>query len=749
MEQPIRILHVLGNTQLGGAESRIMDLYRHMDRSKVQFDFVVHSKEEAYFNEEIRQLGGRIYRVPRFRVINYFSYRRAWKQFFREHRREDGSSEFHMVQGHMTSTASIYLPIAKRMGIRTTIAHARSAGVDKGAKGIMTRWMRKNLANKADYLFTCSRLAGISVFGKKAVREGSCRFIPNAIDCEKFRFAPEIRQELRRELGVEDKYVIGHVGRFHYAKNHEYLIHIFAELLKKREDYVLVLLGEGSGMENIRTLAKELQIEKQVYFLGNQGEVYRYYQIMDYFVYPSRFEGLPGTIIEAQAAGLPCLMSDAICQEAAVTELVTCMSIEENPTVWADYIDGHREYVRESRIEELQQAGFDVTAQAENMLDFYTKEKILLMSPMLHQGGFERVCVTTARLLEPYYDVTIVIFDDADIAFDVRGLQIVNIGLGVCEGRLAKVWNVFRRSHRVKKLKKRMGARIAYSFGPTANIVNSLSKTSDTKVYLGLRGYQDLEQAWKLKLYILKADLIICCAKEIEQVVREQYRFDRTATLYNPYDMDKITEAAKEEITGLPWAEVDEQGRTLRYLIGVGRDDPIKGFWHLIKAFSIVHEAYPETRLMIMGDGTFAQSRKLAEELGITDAIYYPGMQRNPYKYIAKAELFLLSSFTEGFPNVLVEAMVLGKPAISTDCKTGPAEILDGGKYGILVPDMGCVEDYSGDNITEKERFFAGKVMELLEDKSLQQQLSALELQRAKEFNYDSYVDKLLKLCYN
>ena len=144
MAEPIRILHVLGTTNLGGAESRIMDLYRHIDRNRVQFDFVVHTEKEGFFDKEIEELGGRIFRVPRFRIYNYFSYRRAFREFFREHH------EFRMVQGHMTSSAAIYLPIAKKAGISTTIAHARSAGVDKGLKGKLTRWMRRNLWRKAD-----------------------------------------------------------------------------------------------------------------------------------------------------------------------------------------------------------------------------------------------------------------------------------------------------------------------------------------------------------------------------------------------------------------------------------------------------------------------------------------------------------------------------------------------------------------------------------------------------------------------
>lgn len=385
MEEPIRVLHVLGNTQLGGAESRTMDLYRHLDRSRVQFDFLIHTDKEGHFDKEIGELGGRIFRVPHFRMYNYFSYSKAMTDFFGSHH------EFQVVQGHITSTAAIYLPIAKKAGVPVTIAHARSAGVDKGVKGGLTRWLRRNLSKKADYLFTCSELAGISVFGGKAVKEGRTVFVPNAIDCPAFDYNVEVRERMRRELGVSKQYVIGHVGRFHYAKNHEYLLKVFAALCddeklnvnltnnKKADDidcrnemdYVLLLLGEGSGVEKAKQLAKQLGIGDRVRFLGNHSNVYDYYQAMDYFVYPSRYEGLPGTVVEAQTAGLKCLMSDAICEEVAVTELVSSMSIREDVGKWADYIRKTAEYERRGHVEEMQRAGFDVSAQAERMMRFY------------------------------------------------------------------------------------------------------------------------------------------------------------------------------------------------------------------------------------------------------------------------------------------------------------------------------------------------------------------------------------------
>lgn len=384
MGEAVRVLHVLGNTNLGGAESRIMDLYRHTDRNRVQFDFLVHSGEEGFFEKEIRELGGRIFRVPRFRIYNYFSYRKALKEFFQKHH------EFALVQGHMTSTAAIYLPIAKKAGVKKTAAHARSAGVDKGLKGTMTRFLRRNLADKADYLFTCSELAGISVYGEKAVREGKTIFIPNAIDCAGFTFDPEKRKKLREELGLADALIIGHVGRFHYAKNHEYLLRVFAELCRMSagaggstaetgadQKYHLILLGEGPLMEDTRKLAEELGVADKVHFLGNHKNIADYYQAMDYFVYPSRYEGMPGTIVEAQASGLPCLMSDTICREVIATELVETMSIEEVPKAWAEGLQRRidalvsKQENREKYAAKMAAAGFDVQAQAERMMRFY------------------------------------------------------------------------------------------------------------------------------------------------------------------------------------------------------------------------------------------------------------------------------------------------------------------------------------------------------------------------------------------
>ena len=370
--KPVRVLHVLGTTNLGGAESRIMELYRRIDRSQVQFDFLIHTKEDGHYSEEIRSLGGHIYSLPRFKFFNIAEYRKAIHTFFKEH------TEFSVVQGHMTSTAAIYLPIAKQeYGRRSmpliTAAHARSAGVDKGLKGLATRILRLPLKNRADYLFTCSKEAGIAVYGARAVREGRVWTIPNAIDAQRFSFQQKVRDEIRSELGIQDKFVIGHVGRFGFMKNHTYLVDVFAKICETRKDAVLVMIGQGELEETIREKVKSLGLEDRAYFLGNRYDVEKYYQAFDYFVFPSTFEGLPGSVAEAQAAGLHCLVSDKVTREVALTDLVAYRSIEEDSGLWAEEILGNAQaaLVREDMREAIAQKGFDVRRQAVQMAEFY------------------------------------------------------------------------------------------------------------------------------------------------------------------------------------------------------------------------------------------------------------------------------------------------------------------------------------------------------------------------------------------
>lgn len=375
----VRVLHVLGGLGLGGAESRIMDLYREMNREEIQFDFLVHSgnlkkvtdsmenREPQFYDQEVTALGGHIYVLPRFKVYNYFTYRKAVKNFFAEHK------EFQVVQGHMTSTAGIYLPIAKQAGIPITVAHSRNANVVGGLRGLATRMFRKNLNQKADYLFACSKLAAEDAFGAEVLAHGDVHIIHNAIDVERFRYNPAVRDMMRKKLGVEDKIVLGHVGRFDTQKNHPYLMQIMEELVKRQDNFVLVCLGDvdKNNGPQIRELAKSFGIADKVLFEGNRKNTEEYYQAFDFFLLPSLYEGLPGVLVEAQAAGLKCFVSDTVTREAVGTNLVTYLPIDGAPSVWSDAVIQALDYNREDTCESMKKSGFDVKIQAKAYRKFY------------------------------------------------------------------------------------------------------------------------------------------------------------------------------------------------------------------------------------------------------------------------------------------------------------------------------------------------------------------------------------------
>lgn len=355
----IRVLQVLGSVSLGGAESRVMDIYRHMDRDKIQFDFLVTRGTQEYYNDEIKSMGGNIYYLPPFRIYNYFSYIKAVKAFFKEH------SDYAAVHGHMTSTAAMYLPIAKKCGIPLTIAHARSAGVDAGLKGRLTKLLRRNLYKRCDVMIACSDLAGTAVFGRARQDSGKVIFMPNAIDSEAFTPNSKVRDEIRGKYSVADRFVIGHVGRFHYAKNHEFLLQIFSEICKVRQDAVLMLVGDGPLHEDIERWAEALGIKDRVIMTGRQTPVDPYYQAFDCMLFPSRYEGMPGTIVEAQAAGINCLVSDTVTSQVKISDMVEFMSLDKSATEWAEAlldIAG-----RDTTVPDIKSTNYDVN----NQIKFY------------------------------------------------------------------------------------------------------------------------------------------------------------------------------------------------------------------------------------------------------------------------------------------------------------------------------------------------------------------------------------------
>ncbi|MCR4586625.1 MAG: glycosyltransferase [Lachnospiraceae bacterium] len=370
----VNVLQVIGELELGGAESRIMDITRRLDPERCHYDFLVFNQKRQHYDSEAEALGCRIYRLsPRFRLYNWGSYRRALEKFFYAH------PEIDIVQGHMTSSARIYLKAAKKAGVKCTIAHARSAGTDPGIKGMITRYMRLGLDRCADELFACSTEAAAAVYGRAAYESGRVRIIPNALELAEFAPGAAVcdkAAEIRERYGLTDAYVVGHVGRFHYAKNHEFLLEIFEKIKRKKPGAKLLLVGGGEREGFIRETAERLKLSDDCIFAGMQADTAPFYSVMDVMVFPSRYEGLPGTVVEAQAAGVPCIMSDAVTKEVAVTELVKTMSLTAGSDSWADaalMTVRERDGDNAGNIEILKDKGFDVNAQTEMLMDLYER----------------------------------------------------------------------------------------------------------------------------------------------------------------------------------------------------------------------------------------------------------------------------------------------------------------------------------------------------------------------------------------
>ena len=367
MSKPIRVLHVIGIMNRGGAETMIMNLYRHIDRSKVQFDFVENSSEPAVFDEEILSLGGRIFRCPHYNGKNHFTYVKWWNDFFKAH-----PKEYPIVHGHLGSTASIYLSVAKKYGAYA-IAHSHSSGTDHSLHANLYQIMSYNTRNVADYFFACSEAAGKERFGSKVVSGDHYAVLNNAIDVNRFSYNPSVRNAVRDELGIgQIQLVVGHIGRYTKEKNHEFILKIFSELKKMDSNARLLMVGDGTLRTHIMQMAEQASLSSDVIFTGVRSDVERLVQAMDVFVLPSLYEGLPVTMVEAQTAGLPCIISDKVPSECILTEgLVDIMTLSASPEAWAEKILAKRAIPRTDRRAEIAAHGFDITTEAVKLQEFY------------------------------------------------------------------------------------------------------------------------------------------------------------------------------------------------------------------------------------------------------------------------------------------------------------------------------------------------------------------------------------------
>ena len=364
VQYPIRVLNLFTVMDRGGAETMVMNYYRHIDRTKVQFDFLVHREQRGAYDDEIEALGGRIYRMYPIYPQNFARYKRDIRVFFKDH------PEYRIIHSHMSELGYFAFREAEQQGVPVRICHAHSAPHGFDMKMVMRTYFKKRMMPYLTHLFMCGEESGEWLYGER----NKSRFVMmnNAIDTAAYAWSLARCKKVRHELNLEGVYTLGHVGNFTQPKNHSFLLEIFAALLKKEPNAVLLLVGGGTDMQRIQAKAQTLGIAEKVRFLGVRSDVADVMQAMDVFVFPSLYEGLPVTMVEAQAAGLPCLISDKVPSECVLTNgLVEKVPLSESPDVWAEKIIAKYGTPRTDRRTEIAAHGFDITTEAVKLQEFY------------------------------------------------------------------------------------------------------------------------------------------------------------------------------------------------------------------------------------------------------------------------------------------------------------------------------------------------------------------------------------------
>lgn len=367
-QEPIRIAQIIGKWLGGGVESVVMNYYRHIDRTKIQFDFICDEDSTNIPYDEIEQLGGRVILVPPYQKV--FEYQKDLIKIFKD-------NNYKIVHSHLNTLSVFPLRAAKKAGVPVRIAHSHSTTNKKEWKKNLVKQILRPFSKvyATDYM-CCSELAGRWLFGNKEYDKGNIYLLNNAIELDKFKYDEQLRNKKRKELNIkDDTLVIGHVGRFVEQKNHRFLIDIFNEVHKQKENSILLLVGQGPLMEEIKEKVKTLGIEDSVKFLGQRNDVNELYQSFDVFCLPSLYEGLPVVGIEAQATGLLCVLSDDMTKETKVSNETEFLPLKQSASVWAKIILNKQLMLldKNNTTKKMSAVGYDINIESFKLEKIYKK----------------------------------------------------------------------------------------------------------------------------------------------------------------------------------------------------------------------------------------------------------------------------------------------------------------------------------------------------------------------------------------
>lgn len=367
MNKPLRILHIVQGMNRGGIETMLMNYYRNIDRSKIQFDFLMTEETVCDYESEIIELGGKIYRLPRISIINPIKYLVSINSFFKSHK------EYVIIHSHMNAISTFPLLIGRLNGIPIRIAHSHISTSSHGIKGLLKNTLRYSLRLFTTINFACGNDAGRYLFGNTFNQNETNYLVNNAIDTEKYKFNQSVRNNIRSKLNISDNtIVIGHVGRLTKQKNHNFIIDIFKSFHERNKDSILLIIGNGELKDQIEDKIKKLGIEKNVIFTGVIPNVNEHLQAMDIFLFPSLYEGLSLSLIEAQASGLICFTSDTVDKQSKITNLVEFISLTKEAEFWAGKINRIKDIqYRINQSQSIIDAGYDIKNTSKWLEKFY------------------------------------------------------------------------------------------------------------------------------------------------------------------------------------------------------------------------------------------------------------------------------------------------------------------------------------------------------------------------------------------
>ena len=692
-KKPIIVAQIMGKWVGGGVESVIMNYYRHLDHSKVQFDFICDEDSTRIPYDEIKKLGGRVFLVPKYQ--NLPKYLKVLEKLFKE-------NQYRIVHSNINTLSVFPLYAAKKAGVPIRISHSHSTSNPKEWKRNFIKNILRPFSKRyaTDY-FACSEVAGRYLFGNKTFNRGEVKIIHNAIDIDKFKFDEVARKKLRKELGIKDStIVIGHVGRFVQQKNHTFLVDVFKEYHKKNPDSKLLLVGSGPLEDEIKKKVERLGLKDSVLFLGQRDDINKLYSVMDIFCLPSLYEGLPVVGVESQAAGLPIIFSNGVSDEAIISKNAKIVPTQETGA----YIKKMDEITQENKQRALASINenMSIKNEAPKLEAIYCRPlKVLhLISTSLFSGAENVAC----QIINLFKD---------ESSYDMRYCAVIGKNKEALEIRKIPVLKLDKFNiHDIKKAIKEYNPDIIHAHDPKSTIASVISS----------RGKKIIAHIHSNHRYMRKISIKSCIFHfYIEKRTSDIIWVSDSALneyIFNKKNNKKINSIVLRNVVNpneLKDIAINDKNKYSFDLVFLGRMEDVKNPLRFIDIMSQIQKNKRDIKVAMIGDGSLMNEVKTkVNELGLEKNTTIFGNLINPYKILLSSKILVITSRYEGTPMNALESIACGIPIVSTPVD-GLLEIINK-KYlcstdkdfikiiTMLLNDNGLYNKYNIDLITINNR---------------------------------------------